>query len=147
MAAGDLQEMLHHAAGNGVYHLPAAGRAAIERAADAAGLRFHYVQLDDTDDDADALALIGEAMGFPEWFGGNLDALYDCLTDLSWQETGATAIVLTGCDALKETVPERWTTLLSVFAAAAEYWQNEETPFWVFIDMRVDGLAELPNGA
>lgn len=146
MAARDLQEMLRHAANNGVHVLPAAGRAAIERAAGAAGLAFHFVQLDDTDDDADALALIGEAMGFPEWYGGNLDALYDCLTDLSWQETGATAIVLTGCDALKESAPERWAMLLSVFAAAAEYWQDAETPFSVFIDMRVEGLAEPPSG-
>ncbi|MCI8852904.1 MAG: barstar family protein [Lachnospiraceae bacterium] len=23
-----------------------------------------------------------EALGFPAWYGGNLDALYDCLTDL-----------------------------------------------------------------
>ena len=23
------------------------------------------------------------AFGFPEWYGGNLDALHDCLTDIS----------------------------------------------------------------
>ena len=27
-------------------------------------------------------ALIREALRFPAWYGGNLDALYDCLTDL-----------------------------------------------------------------
>ena len=27
-------------------------------------------------------ALIREALGFPAYYGGNLDALYDCLTDL-----------------------------------------------------------------
>ena len=25
---------------------------------------------------------IGEALAFPSWYGANLDALYDCLTDL-----------------------------------------------------------------
>ena len=25
---------------------------------------------------------LAEGLGFPEWYGGNLDALYDCLTDL-----------------------------------------------------------------
>ncbi len=23
-----------------------------------------------------------DALGFPEWYGGNLDALYDCLTEI-----------------------------------------------------------------
>ncbi len=27
-------------------------------------------------------ALLARALGFPAWYGGNLDALYDCLTDL-----------------------------------------------------------------
>jgi RNAse (barnase) inhibitor barstar len=31
-----------------------------------------------------ALAAIGEALEFPEHYGRNLDALFDCLTDLSW---------------------------------------------------------------
>lgn len=25
--------------------------------------------------------LLRESLGFPEWYGNNLDALYDCLTD------------------------------------------------------------------
>ena len=50
-------------------------------------------------------------------------------------------------DALKATAPEPWETLMNVFGSAAEYWQNEETPFWVFIDMRADGLAYLPTVA
>ena len=26
--------------------------------------------------------LLAEGLGFPAWYGGNLDALHDCLTDL-----------------------------------------------------------------
>lgn len=26
--------------------------------------------------------LLVDALAFPDWYGGNLDALYDCLTDL-----------------------------------------------------------------
>ena len=26
--------------------------------------------------------IIKKALDFPEWYGGNLDALYDCMTDL-----------------------------------------------------------------
>jgi RNAse (barnase) inhibitor barstar len=147
MEAQTLQDMLQRAENNGVYHLPTSGREAMQQAAEAAGLVFHLVRLDDTEDHEDALTRIGSALKFPEWYGVNFDALYDCLTDLSWQETGATVIVLTGCDALKSAAPEPWETLLNVFGSAAEYWQNEETPFWVFIDMRADGLAYLPTVA
>ncbi len=34
---------------------------------------------------SDAAALhraLAEALAFPDWYGNNLDALYDCLTDL-----------------------------------------------------------------
>ena len=27
--------------------------------------------------------LLAETLSFPDWYGNNLDALYDCLTDLS----------------------------------------------------------------
>ena len=30
----------------------------------------------------EALELLGQALDLPEWWGKNLDALYDCLTDL-----------------------------------------------------------------
>ena len=36
---------------------------------------------------------IAEALDFPDWYGHNLDALMDCLTDLD-----DTTITLTGCD-------------------------------------------------
>lgn len=140
-----LSQVLHHAEHNGVYHLPTSGREAMAQAANEAGLCFHLVSLDDTEDTEDALQRIGEGLKFPEWYGGNLDALYDCLTDLSWQETGATVLVFTGCDALKAAEPDAWDGLLSVLGGAAEFWQNEETPFWVFIDIRADGLAYLPT--
>ena len=44
--------------------------------------------------DKDTLhASIAEALDFPAWYGGNLDALMDCLTDLD-----ETTVTLTGCD-------------------------------------------------
>lgn len=31
---------------------------------------------------AEAMDCLGRTLAFPEWWGRNLDALYDCLTDL-----------------------------------------------------------------
>ena len=49
-----------------------------------------------------------EALGFPAHYGGNLDALHDCLTDISRQTT----IHLTGWDAAEAS--------LGRYAAAAK---------------------------
>ncbi len=43
---------------------------------------------------------LAAAFGFPEWYGRNLDALYDCLTTYPADcETGCEADCETGCDA------------------------------------------------
>ena len=31
---------------------------------------------------ADVHAALAQQLAFPEWYGGNLDALHDCFTDL-----------------------------------------------------------------
>lgn len=36
----------------------------------------------DADTEADIHRILKETLGFPEYYGENLDALYDCLTDL-----------------------------------------------------------------
>ncbi|WP_112263747.1 barstar family protein [Lentzea terrae] len=41
-----------------------------------------------------AIAAIAEALSFPSWFGQNLDALYDSLTDLSWLPAGEYVLVV-----------------------------------------------------
>ncbi|ANZ35394.1 hypothetical protein BBK82_04130 [Lentzea guizhouensis] len=41
-----------------------------------------------------AIGAIAEALSFPSWFGHNLDALYDSLTDLSWLPEGEYVLVV-----------------------------------------------------
>ena len=41
-----------------------------------------------------AIAAIAQALDFPGWFGQNLDALYDSLTDLSWLPEGEYVLVV-----------------------------------------------------
>ncbi|GAA3110146.1 barstar family protein [Streptosporangium carneum] len=42
---------------------------------------------------AEAMSAIAEALSFPDYFGHNLDALYDCLTDLAWLPPGEHLLV------------------------------------------------------
>lgn len=51
-----------------------------------------------------AIAAIADALSFPAWFGHNLDALHDCLTDLSWLPEGEHVLVWEGGNAEVEAV-------------------------------------------
>ncbi|MFB9503262.1 barstar family protein [Saccharothrix mutabilis subsp. capreolus] len=62
-------------------------------------IRHRYVARPGARTKSAALAAIGEAMEFPDHYGQNLDALYDCLTDLSWLPEGEHVLVWTGGDA------------------------------------------------
>ena len=47
----------------------------------------------------EAMELLGRALALPEWWGRNLDALYDCLTDLG----RPVRLVLSHLEAMAET--------------------------------------------
>jgi len=56
--------------------------AAMRAACTRDGGRFVAADLSACKDRVSALRELGRALGLPEWFGANLDALYDALTDL-----------------------------------------------------------------
>jgi RNAse (barnase) inhibitor barstar len=60
------------------------------------------------------LAAIGKALGFPSYYGHNLDALEECLGDLS----GDVVLVWEGDEALHTADPSAHRAVLEVLAAA-----------------------------
>lgn len=61
---------------------------------------------------------IAAALEFPDYFGRNLDALYDCLTDLSWLPGGEHVVVWVGPSALRKADAEGYSAIASVLADA-----------------------------
>ena len=59
--------------------------------------------------------LLAEQLDFPGWYGGNLDALYDCLTDL----TEETSIILLHSQARTETLGTSYGRFCRVLTDAA----------------------------
>lgn len=57
---------------------------------------------------------LAEGLNFPDWYGGNLDALYDCLTDLE-----ETTLCLTNRAAMEETLGDDVNRFFRVFTDAA----------------------------
>ena len=55
---------------------------------------------------------LADAMGWPGYFGANLDALWDGLTDLS----RPTAVILADWTTFARSRPDRWDAILAVFA-------------------------------
>ncbi len=84
------------------------------------------------------LAAMAGPLGFPDWFGGNWDALEDCLTDLSWRSAVPRVILLSGA-----AQDDDLGILQDVLASAAEYWRERGGAFFaVFIDPA--GTLTLP---
>lgn len=71
-----------------------------------------------TVDKLSTLDAIGAALSFPDYFGRNLDALYDCLTDLSWLPSGEHVLVWIGSDSLKAAEPKAYLGIRSVLSDA-----------------------------
>ncbi len=67
---------------------------------------------------ATILELIARALDFPEDFGHNFDALYDCLTDLSWLPAGEHVLIWSKPSALRRADPTAYDALGSVLSDA-----------------------------
>jgi RNAse (barnase) inhibitor barstar len=72
---------------------------------EAKGRRFVRIDLSGARDRKAAFREIGRGLALPEWFGANLDALYDALADLELDAAGIDLLI------------ERWPAA-SVFDAA-----------------------------
>ncbi len=89
-------------------------------AADAAGQHFLYANLSSAQSKQDVLDGIAAAFTFPAHFGKNLDALFDCMTDLVTSR--ASSLALWWC---WSSCP---TTRVSTAKRASSCWRSSETP-------------------
>jgi len=104
------------------------------QAAASAEQHFLYANLAEAQSKQEVLEGLALAFTFPAHFGKNLDALYDCMTDLvhkAGQQPGFVVVL--------EQIPdnarfdrEAREQLLEVFRDAAEYWAERRIPFRCF---------------
>jgi hypothetical protein len=134
-----LARQLSDAARSGVYRVPRPD-AALD-AARGARLDLARVDLAGAADKEALLERLAQALAFPDWFGGNWDALEDCLTDLSWRAGTGHVLVL---ERHGELPLEDLGVLIDVLAAAAQHWAGRGRPFFaLFVDP--DGNMALPE--
>jgi RNAse (barnase) inhibitor barstar len=116
----------------GVYHLTKDARE-VAQAASGAGLAAFRIDIGHAHDKEDFLDDLSEALKFPDWFGGNWDALADCLKDLSWIDGKGYVVILEKskhfCDAHRHEFDEA----IDVLKDAAAFWRGQGKPFWALI--------------
>ncbi|HET7868213.1 MAG TPA: barstar family protein [Burkholderiaceae bacterium] len=95
---------------------------------------FLYANLAHAQSKQDVLEGIAQAFLFPAHFGKNLDALYDCMTDLVHKSGTQPGFVV-----VLEQLPdnprfdrEAREQLLDVFRDAADFWAERKVPFRCF---------------
>jgi len=106
--------------------------------ASAAGQHFLYANVGEAQTKQEVLESIATSFLFPQHFGKNLDALYDCMTDLVHKAGPQPGFVV-----VLEQLPdharfdrEAREQLLDVFRDAADYWADRRIPFRCFYSFR-----------
>jgi RNAse (barnase) inhibitor barstar len=115
----------------------------LQQAAQDVGQHFLYANLTTAQSKQDVLDSIAESFLFPVHFGKNLDALYDCMTDLVHKAGTQPGFVV-----VLEQLPdnprfdrEAREQLLDVFRDAADFWAERRVAFRCFYSFAV------PRGA
>jgi RNAse (barnase) inhibitor barstar len=112
--------------------------------AQQAGQHFLYANLAGAQSKQEVLERIADAFLFPSHFGKNLDALYDCMTDLVHKSGTQPGFVI-----VLEQLPdnprfdrEAREQLLDVFRDAADFWAERRIPFRCFYSFAVARAPE-----
>lgn len=104
------------------------------RAAQDSGQHFLFANLGDAQSKQEVLEGIATSFLFPAHYGKNLDALYDCMTDLVYKAGPQPGFVV-----VLEQIPdnskfdrESREQLLDVFRDAADFWGERKVSFRCF---------------
>ncbi|MEV7523073.1 barstar family protein [Streptomyces sp. NPDC091371] len=104
-------------------------------AAKASGWTAVLLDLDGVQTKAELMRRVDAALRLPEWFGGNWDALADCLRDLSWLPDAGRLVAVTSWRGYADARPADWETFSEILEEAVEFWRAEEDapPFAVLL--------------
>ncbi|TAK46513.1 MAG: barnase inhibitor [Betaproteobacteria bacterium] len=131
-------QLLLDAAHSGTYR--AARAREILAAGRARGLRIARIARTGHGGKSALLHALAAALQFPAWFGGNWDALEDCLTDLSWVPAPGYLILIEGSGALAH---DEFAVLRDVLEASAQFWSARGKPFYAVFEAGPESLPEL----
>jgi len=106
---------------------------ALEKLGRSLGWQVVRVELAGCLDKQCLLERVAAALQFPDWFGHNWDAFFDCLADLGWRSGAGYLLLLEHVGDLRDTSPEAFDTAVLILRDAAETWDRRGVPFRAFL--------------
>lgn len=98
-----------------------------------AGRRPDHVRIDKPPGKAALLATLAATLHFPDYFGGNWDALHDCLTELERAKVPGLVIEIRGLGRFAREAPQELLTAIQTFVDAAHFWSERRGRFVVLL--------------
>jgi hypothetical protein len=139
----DVREVLADPAQGGAYFVDARENDSLADAARALDFRVVHIDLAGCDSKEEVLRRFALALQFPEWFGGNFDALGDSIGDLSWLRADGYLLLIENTDAWRLADDDNFATLLDILNEAAVVWGDQGVPFWSLMLLPQDQLDKL----
>ncbi len=127
----------------GTYFVDARDRESLVEAGGVLQFAVLPVDLRACTDTAAAMREIAETLRFPDWFGDNLDALADCLADLSWLPAEGYVLMLEHTADWRAQDPEAMGTVLEILNDTAARWAADRIPFWAFLPVSARELEAI----
>lgn len=87
------------------------------------------------------LTAIAKALQFPDYFGHNWDAFYDCLLELRHGEGAGTLLVLRDVSGFARAEPEEFAAAVGALVDAADHWRHKKKVLLVVVELDVPALA------
>jgi len=113
----------------GLLDVSAVSQDDVAQAAQALGMTVIVVDCDRARSRSAVLRAIAKAVDFPEFFGGNLDALYDCLCDTVQDQKVGLFLWLHSLHSGDPALAEDTDAIIGVCADATEFALNNERLF------------------
>lgn len=136
-----LLQRLSDASRSGVYRASRSDE--ILDATQGSDLRVARVDLAGASGKEALMQRVARALEFPQWFGGNWDALEDCLTDLAWSKAGGHVLLIEGAGGLPG---DDGGIFIDILTSAAAWWAERRRPFFaVFVGDPLALPAQLPD--
>lgn len=79
------------------------------------------------------LQKFAESASFPEYFGQNWDAFWECIVDLEWLPAKGYVIYYENPDFFISNAPSEWEIALDILVKAVDFWKNIEIPLYVLL--------------
>jgi RNAse (barnase) inhibitor barstar len=86
------------------------------------------------------LNAVAQALRFPDYFGHNWDAFYDCLIELAHGD-GGTLLLLREASNFARTEPEEFAAAVAALRDAADYWKEKGKVLTVIAELETPALA------